>query len=160
MAPQEKRPSHILYGPTLVSFVACQRWGQVSEATLYYERLSTEMSTTTSRHKAWVTGPAVPLPFFGLCGAVLRKFDMPMRTSWKLNVAQCDVIPKISMTSLIVINVPISALLDGEAKVSFVGDWQICKKMSSLLSSSVNTFRNSVDLGVCAEIVSLFNEVR
>lgn len=80
---------------------------------------------------------------------------MPMRTSWKLNVAQCDVIPKISMTSLIVINVPISALLDGEAMVSFVGDWQICKKISSLLSSSVNTFRNSVDLGVCVEIVSL-----
>ena len=45
---------------------------------------------------------------------------MPMRTSWKLNVAQCDVIPKISMTTHIVINVPTRALLDGDTKVSFV----------------------------------------
>ena len=45
---------------------------------------------------------------------------MRMRTSWKLNVAQCDVILKISMTTHIVINVPTRALLDGETKVSFV----------------------------------------
>ena len=136
MAPQEKRPSHILCGPTLVSFVACQRWGQVSEATLCLQAIYQPKSRLQpSRHNVRVTGPAVPLAIISLCGTVLRKFDMRMRTSWKLNVAQCDVIPKISMI-LLLMRQPEPYWMAKQRFLLF-GGWQICKKISSLLSSSI-----------------------